>query len=116
MTDATDAPAPDAGAASNIPEVSFVTPGGPELLRWAIEHYRGALPEGTTFPLARMMFATNVLLRDDKTVRRWLAGQTDVDPRVRAFLSRKWYEAGYGPRAYRREMRKLTPRQLLWQR
>lgn len=113
---ATTAPAPDAGAPATLPAVSFVTPAPADLVRWAIEHYARLLDPETTFPAARARFAERVLLRDDKTVRRWLAGQTEVDPRVLNFLSSKWREAGYGPRRYRRALRTLTTRELLWER
>ena len=117
MTTPPSAPeAPESAPGPVVPEVPWATPPAPVLLRWAIEHYMPTLPEGTTFPLARAMFATNVLLRDDKTVRRWLARQTEVDPRVRAFLARKYQEAGHGPVAYRRSLKRTTNRELLWER
>lgn len=93
------------------------------VLRWAIEHYGAGLthrnrelrlyrPE-VSFEAARCRFAEDVLLRDDRTVARWLSGRTAIPPRVARWLHLQQRRAR-NPRAVRADRRSATLRELFW--
>jgi hypothetical protein len=46
--------------------------------------------------LSARRFAVEVLLRDERTCRRWLAGDSPIPAPVRAFLIQSYYTAGSG--------------------
>lgn len=109
-------------------------PSAVALLRWGIQHYRVLLVRRArgpvSFPMARRLFARNVLFRDDRTLRRWLGGLTPIPPEVeRGLVLRRQTAAALDklvlpvePTARRRAQRRiargirngLTLREILW--
>lgn len=85
------------------------------LLRWGIIHAteRIAAEHKLTGARRRSLFATRVLLRDDRTVRRWLAGETAIPTEVVSFLKtrRAWAKQ---PARLKDRKRGLTARDVLW--
>lgn len=85
------------------------------LLRWAIQHATEAVAyeHKLTEAQRRALFARRVLLRDDRTVRRWLDKVTEIPAEVVSFLKSRRAMAK-NPERMKEKKRKLTARDVLW--